>query len=302
MKDVHRPRESMDLNLLRVFEMVYREQHLTRSAEALALTPSAVSHALRRLREQLGDPLFVRDGKLMRPTPACLRQAPALITQLAQLRQMLQRWGHFEPSQSRQRFRIGMPDAVELMLLPALHHAVSALAPLCSIVSAHFDRAGLGRQLAAGQLDLAIDVAQPMVEPVRHRHLLSDAFCLLARAGHPLGGPPALPDYLAARHVAVSSRATGVVMEDATLAQMGLQREVAVRGQNYTSAFRVLSGSDLLLTVPARLADAVAPPGLQRWPLPFELPAVQLHVYWHAHNEGDPANDWLRARVLSLAG
>ena len=63
----------MDLNLLRVFETVYREQHLTRAAEALALTPSAVSHALRRLREQLGDPLFVRDGKLMRPTPACLR-------------------------------------------------------------------------------------------------------------------------------------------------------------------------------------------------------------------------------------
>jgi DNA-binding transcriptional LysR family regulator len=91
-------------------------------------------------------------------------------------------------------------------------------------------------------------------------------------------------------------------MEDATLAQMGLQREVAVRCQNYTTAFRLLSDSDLLLTAPARLADAVAPPGLQRWPLPFDLPAVQLHVYWHAHNEGDPANDWLRARVLSLAG
>ena len=200
----------MDLNLLRVFETVYREQHLTRAAEALALTPSAVSHALRRLREQLGDPLFVRDGKLMRPTPACLRQAPALIAQLAQLRQLLQQWGHFDPGQSRQRFRIGMPDAVELMLLPALQQAIFGVAPLCSMVSAHFERGSLGRQLAAGQLDLAIDVALPMVEPVRHAHLLSDAFCLLARQGHPLQAPPALPDYLAARHVA-DHRAAGVL-------------------------------------------------------------------------------------------
>ncbi|MCO5975247.1 LysR family transcriptional regulator [Ideonella oryzae] len=292
----------MDLNLLRVFETVYREQHLTRAAEALALTPSAVSHALRRLREQLGDPLFVRDGKLMRPTPACLRQAPALIAQLAQLRQLLQQWGRFDAAQSRQRFRIGMPDAVELMLLPALQQALLATAPLCSIVSAHFDRAGLGRQLAAGQLDLAIDVAQPMVEPVRHARLLSDAFCLLARRGHPLQAPPALPDYLAARHVAVSTRATGVVIEDATLAQMGWQREVAVRCQNYTTALRLITDSDLLLTVPGRLAEEIDPQlRLRRWPVPFELPAVQLHVYWHAHREGDPANDWLRARVRALA-
>lgn len=291
----------MDLNLLRVFETVYREQHLTRAAEALALTPSAVSHALRRLREQLGDALFVRDGKVMRPTPACLRQAPALIGQLAQLRQLLQQWGHFDPGQSRQRFRIGMPDAIELMLLPALQQAVFASAPLCSMVSAHFDRSSLGRQLAAGQLDLAIDVAQPMVEPVRHAPLLSDAFCLLARHGHPLQAPPALPAYLAARHVAVSTRATGVVIEDAALAQRGWQREVAVRCQNYTTAFRLVTESDLLLTVPARLAGEIDPLGrLQRWPLPFELPPVQLHLYWHAHREGDPANDWLRARVQSL--
>jgi DNA-binding transcriptional LysR family regulator len=169
------------------------------------------------------------------------------------------------------------------------------------MVSAHFDRSGLGRQLAAGQLDLAIDVAQPMVEPVRHGPLLSDAFLPARPQGHPLGAP--CPARLSGRAPCGRVlRATGVVMEDATLAQMGLQREVAVRCQNYTTAFRLLSDSDLLLTAPARLADAVAPPGLQRWPLPFDLPAVQLHVYWHAHNEGDPANDWLRARVLSLAG
>ena len=106
----------------------------------------------------------------------------------------------------------------------------------------------------------------------------------------------------AARHVAVSTRATGVVIEDATLAQMGWQREVAVRCQNYTTALRLIGDSDLLLTVPTRLAEELAPrQRLQRWPLPFALPAVQLHVYWHAHREGDPANDWLRARVLSLA-
>ncbi len=303
MNDVHRSRAAVDLNLLPVFEAVYREQHLTRAAEALALTPSAVSHALRRLREQLDDSLFVRDGKLMRPTPSCQRLAPALLDQLARLRQLLQAWGQFDPALTRQRFRIGMPDPVELMLLPPLNQRLRQLAPLSFIASTHFDRSGLARALAAGQLDLAIDVALPLGEPVRHCPLLEDRFCLLTRAGQPASAAPTLADYLQARHVAVSSRATGMVMEDGALAHLGWQREVAVRCQNHTTAVRLVADSDLWLTLPERLADEIGPsPAVKRWPLPFSLPPVQLHLYWHAHHEGDPANDWLRHQVMALAG
>ncbi|MCA6215795.1 LysR family transcriptional regulator [Ideonella sp. B7] len=292
----------MDLNLLHVFEAVYREQHLTRAADVLALTPSAVSHALRRLREQLGDALFVRDGKLMRPTPTCQRLAPALLDQLARLRQLIQAWGQFDPALTRQCFRIGMPDPVELMLLTPLHRRLTQLAPLATTASTHFERSSLARVLAAGQLDLAIDVALPLGEPVRHGPLLEDRFCLLMRQDQPSSEAPSLAQYLQARHVAVSSRATGVVMEDGALAHLGWQREVAVRCQNYTTAVRLVADSDLWLTVPERLADEIGQgPAVRRWPLPFSLPPVQLHLYWHAHREGDPANDWLRQQVMALA-
>lgn len=293
----------MDLNLLRVFETVFREQHLTRAAESLALTPSAISHALRRLREQLGDPLFVRDGKAMRPTPTCQRLAPALLDQLAGLRRLLAQWGHFDPARTQQLFRIGMPDAVELMLLPRLLDEVLQGAPQARLASSSFERTGMPRALASGHLDLAIDVALPISEPVRHLPLLQDEFCLMARRDHPLRQPPTLQQYLQAQHVAVSTRATGSVIEDGALLNLGWQRQVAARCQNYTSAFRVVARSDLMLTVPERLADEVGrlyP--LQRWPLPFRLPPVVLHLYWHAHHDADPANQWLRDVVKSLGG
>src|ERR1700740_640123 len=104
MNQIHSIADTMDLNLLRVFEAVFQEANLTRAGDTLSLTPSAVSHAVRRLREVFGDPLFVRQGMSMVPTPACQRHAPALLDHLARMRQLMQQWGHFEPGDSRQAF------------------------------------------------------------------------------------------------------------------------------------------------------------------------------------------------------
>ena len=126
MNIIHSNAGQLDLNLLKVFEAAYREQHLGRAAQSLHLTPSAVSHALRRLRAQLGDPLFVRDGRRMLPTPACQRLAPPLLETLAQLRQWLQQLQHFDPAQARQAFHVGMPYAIEAMLLPAIRAPIAS--------------------------------------------------------------------------------------------------------------------------------------------------------------------------------
>ncbi|MGZ5198557.1 MAG: LysR family transcriptional regulator [Telluria sp.] len=293
----------LDLNLLRVFEAVFRERHLTRAADSLSLTPSAVSHALRRLREHLGDPLFVRQANLMMPTPACLRLAPSLFEQMARLRQLLAQWARFDPATTRQTFRIGMPESVEMMLLPALQQAFVKGAPEASLASVSFDRANLARLLAAGQLDAAIDVAQPMREPVRHQPLMEDDFCIVAHKGHPFKRAPSLKQYLAARHVSVSGRSSGMVLEDAALLNLGLQRQVVLRCQNYTSAFAIVEDRDYLLTVPVELSREVATSRkLVRWRVPFELPKVQLHLYWHANNEDDAASKWLRTLIGNVVG
>lgn len=293
---------ALDLNLLKVFEAVFRERHLTRAADALALTPSAVSHALRRLRTYLDDPLFRREGHTMVPTPACERLAPELFEHLEQLRRLLQRWVQFEPAQARQTFRIGMPEGVEVTLLPALQRAFFAAAPQASLACVGFDRAQLPRLLASGQVDVVVDIARPVREPLRHRLLLDDDFCIVARRGHPLGGAPTLRQYLAARHVAVSGRAVGTVVEDDALLRLGLQREVALRCQNYASAFAVVAASDLLLTVPMQLSRVLgAARTLQRWRSPFKLGRLPLHLYWHQHHDNDAAARWLGELIADVA-
>lgn len=301
MNQIQSRADTLDLNLLRVFEAVFQERHLTRAAESLSLTPSAVSHALRRLREHLGDPLFVRQANLMVPTPACYRLAPALFEQMARLRQLLQQWARFDPKATRQTFRIGMPESVEMMLLPALQQAFFRTAPAAALASVSFERGNLARLLAAGQLDAAIDVAQPIREPVRHAPLLQDDFCIVARKGHRLKRTPDLKQYLAAHHVSVSGRSSGLVLEDAALSNLGLQRQVVMRCQNYTTAISIVAASDYLLTVPVQLSRAVAGAHeLRHWRMPFDLPKVQLHLYWHMNNDADAASQWLRGLMLEV--
>lgn len=301
MNQIHNRTDQLDLNLLKVFEAVFRENHLSRAAQALYLTPSAVSHALNRLRQHFGDPLFVRDGRRMSPTPACQRIAPALIDSLSRLRELLQQWDRFDPAQTRQAFRVGMPDATESVLLPALAQRLHAHAPAATLSSVALARRELGRELAAGHVDLAVDVALPISEPVRHRPLFQDGFCVVMREGHALSRRLSLKQYLQARHVAVSTRASGQVIEDIALLNLGLQRAIGLRCQNYHSACEVVAQSDALLTMPAGLAGRIsASARLRRVAVPFALPAAQLHLYWHANREFEPANRWLREAVVAV--
>lgn len=300
MSRVHTSFDRLDLNLLRVFDAVFRERHLTRAAQALALTPSAVSHAVRRLRDHVGEPLFVREGRSMLPTASCRRMAPQVLEHLAELRQLVDHWGRFDPASSNQAFRIGMPEAVEPMLLPGIQRAFAGTASNASLSSVGFERRGIARALASRQLDLVVDVALPVTEPVRHRPLLEDRFCVVVRADHPLGRRPTLAQYLAVRHVAVSTRAEGAVLEDSALLRLGVRREIAVRCQTYAAAFALVGQSDAAVTAPTLVAaQAGSSPALRRLPLPFEVPPVQLHLYWHANGEADPANTWLRSAVES---
>jgi DNA-binding transcriptional LysR family regulator len=295
MKPVHKPFDRMDLNLLRVFEAVFRERHLTRAARALSVTPSAVSHALRRLREQLDEPLFLREGARMVPTPMCQRVAPSLLEQLAQLRSLLDRWGRFEPRESIETFRIGLSESVEPMLVPGFSPSFFRAAPGASLVSQGFDRTDLSRRLASRQLDLAIEIAVPTPPQVRHEALLEDSLCVVLRRSHPVRRGLTLKQYCDARHVVVSARPSGAVLEDMVLAQFGIERRVSVRCRSYVTALRLAEQSDDLVTMPTRVAEDLGRSlAVVRRPLPVKIPSLHLHAYWHANMDGDPSNVWLR--------
>ena len=286
--------QQLDLNLLKVFESLYNEQNMTRTAEALHITPSAVSHAVKRLREALQDPLFQRSQQRMLPTPACQRMAPLIIDNLSRLRQILQQWGDFDPLNSRHHFRIGMHDAIELSLLPKLVRAFTDAAPNVTFASIKTDRSQLARELAAGHIDIALDVALPVKPPIMHQSLLDDDFCVLMDSRHPCAQALSLATYLEEEHLVVSNRPTGAAMEDILLQEMGYSRRAVIRCQNYFAAREILKNRMCLLTLPRQLAGELQDDQLATLPLPLTLSPMTTHLYWHANTEDDAALTWLR--------
>lgn len=303
MKFIHARPEALDLNLLRVFEVVFRERHLTRAADQLALTPSAISHALRRLRSHLGDPLFVRKGTAMVPTATCQQMAPPLFEHLAQMKKLLQHWGRFDPATSQQGFRLGMPEGLEVMILNALLGTFFSAAPSASLATMAYERGNLGRLLASGQIDLAFDIAHAVCAPIRHCPLLMDRFCVVGRKGRRLKDGMSLDNYLKAQHIAVSRRMSGATLEDAALLDSGLTRVVSARCQNYHTAIQAAGASDFLLTVPRILGtEASKAYGLSVWDVPFPIPMLRLHLFWHAANDDEVSSVWLRQLIRDLVG
>ena len=301
MNEIH-PNRRLDLNLLRVFQAVYQERHLGRAANRLFLTPSAVSHALGRLRDHFSDPLFQRHGRSMLPTPLCQRLAPELLEALLKLEQVLQQVDSFDPARSRQQFTLGLHDAMEAMVLPRLMANIHKHAPHIGIRSVRTSRSDIPRELTSGRVQIVVNVSQPMSNPIRHCRLMDAAYCLVARQGHGVLKNPKLGNYLAAEHVVVSTRRDGLAAEDYVIRKLGKERNVVLRCQSYHSAVAIVQDSDLLLTMPKGLAQQITGHlNTQITELPFVTTGLELDMYWHANTEHDPANRWLRSRLLQLA-
>lgn len=292
--------QQLDLNLLKVFQTLYVEQNMTRAAEVLHITPSAVSHAIKRLREALDDPLFRRSQNRMLPTPACQRMAPEIIDSLTRLQQILQQWGNFEPANSNYNFRIGMHDALEPSIVPMLANQLSRRAPNITFSSIKFDRVNLLKELSSGHIDLALDVALPVSKPVATLKLLENNFAVMMRAKHPLAEQLNQQNYLAATHLNVSNRPSGMTVEDGLFREQGVSRKTTIRCQSYFAAIAVLQESDHLLTIPSLLARQFKHPGLICRAMPFRIPSFATHLYWHQNTEQDAALRWLREIIVDL--
>jgi DNA-binding transcriptional LysR family regulator len=292
--------QKLDLNLLKVFESIYQEQNMSRTAEILHITPSAVSHALKRLRECLGDPLFQRSSNRMLPTPACQRMAPLIIDNLSRLRQILQHWGEFQPITSKHHFRIGMHYALEPSILPLLAKILLEHAPNTTFASVKVDREHLTRELGAGHIDMAFDVALPIKPPVLHKKLITDEFCVLLRTGHPLADGLDPQGYFGAQHIGVSNRPSGAAAEDLLFQQQGLARKLSIRCQNYAAAKAMVEESDYLLTLPRQLAVQMPMNSVLVKPVPFEGSSIETHLYWHKNTEQDAALAWLRSQLYEM--
>jgi len=289
----------LDLNLLVVFDVVYAERNLTRAAELLHITQPAVSNALKRLRAAFDDPLFVRSSEGMTPTPLARAIVDRVRKSLQIIDSCMDHRDTFDPSSSGQTLRCSFSDLTEALLLPGLLARMRIDAPNMALRSYYVPRAELPLELAAGTIDIGVDVAFVNDTNLHHTPLLDEEYVCAVRKDHPvIRRKPTLKQYLSLGHIHISSRRKGVGTVDQSLKALGHRRVIAARVRDYTAAPLIVAKTDLACTLPRVLADQA---GLRGYPLPFETPSVLLHMYWHKSANADAANAWLRGLLSATA-
>ncbi|WP_173892717.1 MULTISPECIES: LysR family transcriptional regulator [unclassified Pseudomonas] len=293
MNDLRR----IDLNLLVILDALLGEQHVTRAAERLHLSQPAVSHALARLRDLLGDPLLVRAGSGLVPTARALELAAPLAETLAQVQSLLAP-NTFDPASARRTFRLAMSDYGAALILPGLIRTLRAEAPGIDLQISHASREGMVEGLLNGDIDLAAGVLPELPGELRSMPLFKERYvCLLDRHSLPADGQLDLPTYLSRPHVLLEMRGSGTPEIERTLTALRERRRVAISLPHWSVAPRFISGTDLILTVASRALNEVADESLIVLPPPFEIAPFTFVSAWHKRRGGDQALNWLNRRI-----
>jgi DNA-binding transcriptional LysR family regulator len=314
---------AIDLNLVVVLDALARERSVTRAAARLGVTQSAVSHALRRLRELLGDPLLVRSGNGMALTPHAEALVVPLRSGLITLSRALSTPPTFEPRHARRSFVLASVDLFDVLVMPGLLARIRAEAPGIDVsVLAASDRQ-LAEQLETGEVDAAIvphthgrrdGAGEASGTGLVRKTLFRDRFVCLLRADHPvLAGAPkrrrgttarrlTLAAYLSLSHALISSSAAGRGLVDELLAAQGHTRRITLRIPHFYSALAIVAQSDLVLTGPEGLVSLARPDlNVVALPVPIALPEASVNLVWHERFGNDPGQRWLRELTADVA-
>jgi DNA-binding transcriptional LysR family regulator len=283
-----------DLNLLMTLDVLLAEGSVARAAQRLRLSPSAMSRALARLRETTGDPLLVRAGRGLVPTPRALELREHVSRLVQDAEAVLRPAEQLDLEQLTRTFTLRTSDGFVENFGPALIARVSEEAPG---VRLHFVQKP-GKDSAAlrdGSVDLETGVVGGTTSPeVRTRALFEDHFIGVVRTGHPLSqGEVSASRYAAGRHILVSRRGLDKGPMDEALEALGLQREIVTVVGGFSAALALARASDLIATVPARHTRNLRT-GLHSFDLPFELPPITISMLWHPRMDADSAHRWLR--------
>ncbi len=294
----------IDLNLLPVFEAMVQEQNVTMAAKRMGITQSALSNALGRLRTYFEDPLFVKTRQGMLPTPRALELAGPLRDAMTLMRAAAaQKSKAFDPSTSNRAFRIYMTDVGEMVFLPGLMKHLRAKGFSVQIETAQLDSADVAEQLTSGEIDFAIGYLPDLGKPVAEASLFREHYVCMTRKDYTENGANklTLKRFLAASHVLISSMGSGHQIIERTLNASGFQRNVALRVPHFLVIPRIIADTDLVVTVPARVAETFADQTEVRvHPVPVPIPSFDVSLFWHPRFVKDPPIQWLRELMLAL--
>lgn len=290
----------IDLNLLVIFNQLLIDKRVSMVADTLGITQPAVSNALKRLRTILKDELFVRTGSGMEPTPFALQLAEPVAYALGTLHSALNQNATYDPAISTRTFTLSVTDIGEIYFLPRLMELVTRAAPKVRISTVRNTAGNLKEDMEAGKVDLAIGLIPQLQAGFFQRRLFMQRYVCMFRRGHPVADRPMTLDlFQALEHVLVVSAGTGHGEVDTMLDRAGIRRNVRLVVPHFVAVGHILHSTDLIATVPERLAMRCAEPfDLVYVPHPANLPEIAIKLFWHARYHRDPANRWLRQLIF----
>ena len=294
--------QRIDLNLLVAFDAIYRSRNLTAAGRGLGLSQPAMSHVLSRLRSTFKDPLFVRLPRGLQPTPLANEVAPVLVEALGMIRGSLER-KTFDAAQSTRIFNIGMGDIAEVVQLPHLLRELRLSAPRIRLHATPIPGPRVRDALGAGEVDVATG-DYDLGAGCREVKLYEGEYSCVVRADHPtIGARLTLRQFRAAEHILVKPTGAshhGEILERA-LSSRNVAARAAVRISHFHGVAALVSSTDLIATVPARLAESMKQlAGVKVLRPPISLPKIKVSLYWHERFHRDPGNAWLRSIYVKL--
>lgn len=297
---------NLDLNLLVTFETLMTERHITRAAERVHLSQSAMSHALNRLREQLGDPILVRTDQGMQPTPRAMAMLPAVRQSLKLIERTIAPPEDFVPAESERRFVIASTDYFEIAVLPDLVSYLQRIAPRVSVEMELISSRFSAQRLEDHSVDLLVglDETEEMPSHLIKEHWISEEqVCLVGESNESVESKLSLEQYVESPHVVFVDLVGGGESSriDSWLEQQGLARHFISRNLNYLAAARIVVKTEAIMTLPRQLAILLC----QMLPVrlvkpPLGLPALDMTVICHPFFARRPSTQWLKVQVAEF--
>lgn len=293
----------LDLNLLLALDALLHAEEVGLAAERMRLTPSAMSHALRRLRIHFDDPLLIKGkGRMLRTAKAEALAGP-LRKALLELEQAVNIEAHFSPATARRHFSIATNDYGDLIILPRLMALLAGQAPGIDLRVSHFDPETSQAPLETGNIELALHHPLQRAAEIHQQLLFKDDYCCAVRKHHPgIESPFDLENYLRMSHLRITARRDRPDPIDQALSRLNRTRRLALTIPNFSSAPMLVATTDLVLSAPRRCIQEwcrILP--IESHELPLELPGFSIAMLWHERFQRDPAHQWLREKLRRIA-
>ena len=289
-----------DLNLLYVFEALWRDRSVTIAAESLDVTQGAVSSALKRMRDEYGDKLFMLAGRRMEPTAMATSIAPSLLEALNAIRKTTGVQTSFDAAESTRSFTIRTRDVGEVVVLPNLFARMEGVAPRVKINVMFAPIEETVHGLSTGRMDVALGYLPALERNIHKKVLFKQRYLCVMRSDHPLAHAElTLKRFLSQQHLLVEYAGSGHVLLERALIEAGAKDRIRVRMPQYLAAPHLVLRSDLIWTCPESLvAELRKHFPLTVKPLPLPMGNFDVALYWHDRFHKDPANQWFRQQVI----